>query len=266
VTAKRDELDRLGTELWNSSTRLRRDEPVQNGKNKEGKGRSSSVVCVLRAYAFLLLDSAGSHSVKGRECKPCIRLMKVALKAAKSCVLRQDLDNARRVLESAASYEDILANAGQHSDGDEGDIAKRLRLEYYAVRTALVGLSQRCSEGHTLTAFQAFRQDRLDMAEHMFAKCKQVGNALAPDTAEDLADLFYEIGKQALTKRNYEAAVKWLERACDMLGEQDLIIISPEASELRLCIFQGLGEFHIIPRMGAFDTQDSPGAHEAGHC
>ncbi|KAJ4331225.1 sporulation-specific protein 22 [Didymella glomerata] len=237
VTAKRDELDRLGTELWNSSTRLRRDEPVQNGKNKEGKGRSSSVVCVLRAYAFLLLDSAGSHSVKGRECKPCIRLMKVALKAAKSCVLRQDLDNARRVLESAASYEDILANAGQHNDGDEGDIAKRLRLEYYAVRTAL-----------------AFRQDRLDMAEHMFAKCKQVGNALAPDTAEDLADLFYEIGKQALTKRNYEAAVKWLERACDMLGEQDLIIISPEASELRLCIFQGLVQAHM--KLGIAEATD----------
>lgn len=152
MTAKRDELDKLGTELWNSSIRLRRDEPAQNGKNKEGEGQASSIDCVLRTYAFLLLDSAGSHSVKGRERKPCIRLMKVALKAAKVCVLDKDMENARRVLESAASYEDVLAKAGQH-DSDESDVAKRLRLEYYAVRAALVGLSQRCYQDHTLIPF-----------------------------------------------------------------------------------------------------------------
>ena len=103
------------------------------------------------------------------------------------------------------------------------------------------------------------------MAEHMFAKCKQIGGAPAADTAEDMADLFYEIGKQALTKRNYETAVKWLERACDMLGEQDLAMISPEASELRLCIFQGLGEFHSVRSVVVFDRGDSPGAYKAGH-
>jgi len=105
----------------------------------------------------------------------------------------------------------------------------------------------------------------MDMAEHMFAKCKQIGGALAPDTAEDMADLSYEIGKQALTKRNYEAAVKWLERACDILGEQDLAMLSPEASELRLCIFQGLGEFELARNTSIFDKGDSSGTHEARH-
>lgn len=103
------------------------------------------------------------------------------------------------------------------------------------------------------------------MAEHMFAKCKKVGVALGPEPAEDLADLFYEIGKQALTKRHYEAAVKWLERACDVIGEQDLVMVSAEASELRLCIYQGLGKCRSIPSMVASDTGDSPGAYEAGH-
>ncbi|KAL1652743.1 sporulation-specific protein 22 [Didymella pomorum] len=254
VIAKRDELDRLGTELWNASTRLRRDEPAQNGNITEDKGRASSKICVLRAYAFLLLDSAGSHPAKGRGRSSCIRLMKVALKAAKVCLLGQELDYARRMLESAASYEGVLANAEQHDDSDEGHVAKRLRLEYYAVRTALVGSSKRCSQDHTLTSFQAFRQDLIDVAEHMFAKCKQIGGVLSANTAEDLADLFYEIGKQALTKRNYEAAVRWLERACDMLGEQDLAMISPEASELRLCIFQGLVQAHM--KLGAADSAD----------
>lgn len=103
------------------------------------------------------------------------------------------------------------------------------------------------------------------MAEHMFAKCKQIGSALAPNTAEDMADLFYEIGKQAQTKGDYEATVKWLVRACDMLAEQDLAMLSLEASELRLCIFQGLGKFRSVLSMAVFDTIHSPGAYQAGH-
>jgi hypothetical protein len=80
------------------------------------------------------------------------------------------------------------------------------------------------------------------MAEHFFAKCKQLNSASTPETAENLADLFYEIGNHALTKRNYEVAVKWLERACEALGE-DLGMLSPETGELRLCILQSLGEY-----------------------
>ena len=102
------------------------------------------------------------------------------------------------------------------------------------------------------------------MAEHMFAKCKQLGTAPTPDTAEDIADLFYEIGKQALSKRNYEAAVKWLERSCDMLGEQDFGMLSTEAGELRLCMMQGLGKFSNALGIGRTDRFCSASAYEAG--
>lgn len=106
------------------------------------------------------------------------------------------------------------------------------------------------------------------MAEHMFTKCKQLDSTPTTDAAEDLADLFYEIGKQASSKRNYEAAVKWLERACDMLGEQDLAMLSPEASELRLCVFQGLGTLYIALGINGPDNLASSGAREArnGRC
>jgi hypothetical protein len=80
------------------------------------------------------------------------------------------------------------------------------------------------------------------MAEHMYAKCTQLGTNLYSDTAESVADLLYEIGKQALTKCNYEAAVRWLERSYVMLGEQNIGMLSPEAGELRLCVLQGLGK------------------------
>ena len=80
------------------------------------------------------------------------------------------------------------------------------------------------------------------MAEHMYAKCTQLGINLCSDTAESVADMLYEIGKQALMKCNYESAVKWLERSYVILGEQNIGMLSPEASELRLCVLQGLGK------------------------
>lgn len=138
VAAKRDELDKLGTELWNLSTRLRRDEPALSSDFRDDKPRNSSIVGLLRAYAFLLLDSAGSQMVKGRERKSCVRLMKVALKAAKICVSANELDIATKVLERAATYEDILNSRRGDDENEEVDIARRLRLEYFAMRTALV--------------------------------------------------------------------------------------------------------------------------------
>jgi hypothetical protein len=81
----------------------------------------------------------------------------------------------------------------------------------------------------------------MDTAEHMYAKCKQLAVALTPSSAETLADLLYEMGRDSLGKREYEAATKWLERAYDTLGEQDMEMFSPEASELRLSTMHGIG-------------------------
>lgn len=84
----------------------------------------------------------------------------------------------------------------------------------------------------------------------MFAKCKQLAAALTPTRAESFADLLYEIGKDALNKRNYEVAVRWLERAHDVLGEQDSEMLSPEVGELSLSTMQGIGTYGIASQWG----------------
>lgn len=81
----------------------------------------------------------------------------------------------------------------------------------------------------------------------MFAKCKQLAAAFTSTIAESFADLLFEIGKEALTKRNYELAVRWLERAHDVIGEQDLDTLSPDVGELRLCTMQSIGAAIIAP-------------------
>jgi hypothetical protein len=137
VTAKQDELDRLGTELWNLSTRLRRDEPATNGKTKEEPVQKNRCTCLLRVFSFLLVDSAATQA-KGRQRKSCVRLMKVALKAARVCIDTGELSNATKVLERAAEYQDVLSTESDGSDDEGSELAQRLCLEYFAVRTALV--------------------------------------------------------------------------------------------------------------------------------
>ena len=137
LTVRQDELDRLGTELWNLSTRLRRDEPAPNSKAKDDAKEKNRSLCLVRTFAFLVLDSAAAHA-KGRPRKSCIRLMKVALKAARVCITSKELDHATKILGRAAEYQEVLSKEGDVANDDEGEMARRLRMEYFAVRTTLV--------------------------------------------------------------------------------------------------------------------------------
>jgi len=225
VTARQEELDRLGTELWNQATRLRRDISGVNNQPNDPAADQINVVPFLRAYAFLLLDSAGGRRPNNvRQHKSCIRLMKVALKAARVCIEANELSIATDLLKLAAEYEDVLSKGTDDKPEKDTELADGLRAQYFAVRMTL-----------------SWRQDQMGMAEHMFEKCRQVRKSFTSTITEQLADLLYEIGKAMLAKRDYELATRWLERAFDVLGEQDLDMHSPDIGELRLSIMQSLG-------------------------
>lgn len=72
----------------------------------------------------------------------------------------------------------------------------------------------------------------------MFKKAALREQDLDPDTAESLADLLFEIGKDLLRKKQYEMAVKWLERAHNVLTAQELEKLSTDATDLRTSIIQ----------------------------
>ncbi|EUC48226.1 hypothetical protein COCMIDRAFT_87783 [Bipolaris oryzae ATCC 44560] len=237
VLAKQEELDRLGTELWNLAIKLRRDEADVIIQSSDITANQKRTLSLLRAFSFLLLDSAGGHDTKRRQRKNCIRLMKVALKAARVCIQGDELNIATKVLERAADYQDVLSQEGEDKRKEEKELADDLRAQYLAVRTTL-----------------AWRQDRMDTAEHLFIKCKQLMTTLAPATAEILADLLYEIGKGALAKRDYNLASRWLERAHDVFDGQDLEMLSPEVGELRLSIMQAIVQAYV--KIKTPETQD----------
>jgi hypothetical protein len=117
---------------------LRRNNSQPDGQPKDAKVQKDRALCLLRVFAFLLLDSAGGQATRGREQKTCIRLMKVALKAARICIDSKDLSNATKVLERAADYQEALSSETDGERSEEEGLRERLRVEYFAVRTTLV--------------------------------------------------------------------------------------------------------------------------------
>lgn len=76
----------------------------------------------------------------------------------------------------------------------------------------------------------------------MFDKFTKTNIGKDPVSAEELADVLFEIGKDLCTRKVFDAATRWLERALDALDEQELDRLSDDAGELRLSIMQQLGK------------------------
>ncbi|KFZ02357.1 hypothetical protein V500_00246 [Pseudogymnoascus sp. VKM F-4518 (FW-2643)] len=233
--SKRQDLDIEGLTLWNLSTRLMRakDFPISPDQR--------ATLPAARVFAFLLLD--GGLSKGNSSLADVSRLMKVALKAAKSCIDAKRLDFALKVLEKAAVYEGQLSM----QDGTikafpaESETYSQLQSEYYVVRTAL-----------------AWRQDKVEVAEHMYKKAALSNRALDPDTAESRADLLYEMGKDFFKKKQYELADKWLGRASSIITAQEIDKLSTDATNLQTSIIQARVQALLaIEREDALDMANS---------
>lgn len=56
-----------------------------------------------------------------------------------------------------------------------------------------------------------------------------------------LSDLLFDISKSLIDAKEYEEALKWLERALDTLSQTQFDGTNVDVTELRLCILHGLG-------------------------
>ncbi|KAF2096421.1 SPO22-domain-containing protein [Rhizodiscina lignyota] len=224
--------DVQGTELWNFATRLRRDgdalgrsAPSNSHNAQQGVAQ---VACFVRVLAFFMVDSGWQSSTRSgqhkklRGFKETMRLMRIVLKAGKSCLVLGAMDMCVRLMERAADFEGALGKAAEGT-GEEDDktVAIRLRAQYFVLRTTL-----------------AWKQSRLDIAEHMFSKANIPNSTLDPTSSEELSDSLFEMGKDLLGKRQFEVAARWLERSLDILDGTEIEQLSPDAGDLRLSIMQ----------------------------
>jgi hypothetical protein len=116
---------------------------------------------------------------------------------------------ALKVLERVAVLQETASAGSIHA------------TKYLLLRLALVRSICRCRSTLTYCS-QAWQQDRLDLADHFFAKLQaQVARPTAADTL-DCVELSFEIGRDCLGKRLDETAVKWLGRAAGCFQIHDI--------------------------------------------
>ncbi|KAK4221468.1 meiosis protein SPO22/ZIP4 like-domain-containing protein [Podospora fimiseda] len=231
------EVDEVGTKLWNLCTRLRRDTLTAtnllssdiNGdgeQQQQGQKRLRRLYLFGRALAFWLLGIARGGRGRGE----VVGVMKLGLKVVRDCIEEKETELAGMVLQLVADYKGMLQNM-QGFEGlsqEEAAEGSCLEMEYFILRTAL-----------------AWLENRLDIAEHMYAKTELLRHFLTRDFAEKLADVLFEIGKSLYVKGDNAIAVKWLDRANDVINGQELEQLSREGIELRLAILQASVTAHL---------------------
>ncbi|KAM7204837.1 Meiosis protein SPO22/ZIP4 like domain containing protein [Rhypophila sp. PSN 637] len=262
------EIDEMGTKLWNVCT------SKSNGDGNNHRVKRLVVHGRVLALHLLVLGKKPSPKEQHksiRAARELIRLMKLVLKAGRDCVellsstslssaagaisagnstaakdWREDRKKAEKdkdtklatmVMEIAAESKGVLQdfqgscgkNSGKEKEGhgkaalgeEEVNECNCLEVEYFILRTALSWIDK-----------------RPDVAEHMYTKAERLHKFLTPNYAEKLADVLFEIGKSFLVEKDFLSAVKWLERANEILNTQSLEKLSREGVELRLAILQ----------------------------
>ncbi|KAJ5441745.1 Meiosis specific protein SPO22 [Penicillium cf. griseofulvum] len=134
----------------------------------------------VRALAFALLRS--------------LRSLHLALKVALICIVNEQREIALNILSVAAMRLESIQPPELELDPD---INRTLTTQYNLLRARLCWL-----------------QDRVDISEHFFAKIPVPG--LSED-AELIFETCFAIGDSALARRQYDVAVRWLQRARDHL-------------------------------------------------
>ncbi|KAG7285410.1 hypothetical protein NEMBOFW57_010037 [Staphylotrichum longicolle] len=134
-----------------------------------------------------------------------------------------EVELAAPVMQLAANHKTWLQTMAKDLPEDEAKECRCLEVEYFIMRTALCWV-----------------ENRLDVAEHMYTKAEPLSQLLTSEYAERLADVLFEIGKSMSTRGDFSVAVKWFERANEVINGQELEQLSREGLELRLAILQAL--------------------------
>ncbi|KAG9232181.1 meiosis protein SPO22/ZIP4 like-domain-containing protein [Amylocarpus encephaloides] len=214
ATASRtEEIDTAATVLWNHCTRLRRD------NDSETPQEVPIILDKARVFAFLLLCRA--HDLGNFTGQNALRLMKIGFKAAKCCLDREDVELAAKVLERLGQLEHSLKEKLLELSAEHAGKIQRLSSEYFVLRASL-----------------AWHQEQFDIVEHMYKNAQSTQRTFDPVTAENLADVLFEMGNKFLATQDYPMAVKWLDRSLEVLSGQELERLSMDASELRITIIQ----------------------------
>lgn len=150
-----------------------------------------------------------------------IHLLSLGLSAGRLCAEGMELVLGKGLLVKAAELIDTLqTSAAKSCRSKMGKHVTALEAEYLALRITLVSLSLRIV---SLTDMgKSAKENRLDLAEHMFQKIEGLQSHLDFGAIEGIAGTLREVGTNLLHRGDHEAAAKWLKRACGLTNIQDV--------------------------------------------
>ncbi|KAI1431325.1 meiosis protein SPO22/ZIP4 like-domain-containing protein [Xylaria sp. CBS 124048] len=230
------QLDATGLGLWNWCTQ---------GMRREGDDVAPTrdrFFCLTRVLSFLMLtltkkcDDSPSRPV-------IIRLERLAIKTARSCIDNNELEFGLWALQKAVEYNGLLQRL-QGSPPESSDTCSQFEVEYSTLRIVL-----------------AWKEDRMDVAEHLYASIEKLIHKTNTLSVEALSDALFEIGRDLGLKKNFVLALKWIERAYELINGQDFARLSRDAIELRFAILQALIQVYLD--IGTPDCLERAGNHIA---
>ncbi|PKS07050.1 hypothetical protein jhhlp_005647 [Lomentospora prolificans] len=216
------ELEEKGISLWNLCTRLRRNIDTDEDISADFTNMKKLLYLWCRVFSFFLIDIA--RRARGGEKRSSLvadllYLLRLALKAARSCIEDGELELALGCLQKGVDY--IKEVRGRTCPQEYDGEFRGLEAEYFILRI-----------------WQSWKEDRLDVAEHMYRKAEDTLKSLDPRPAENLCAVLFEIGRASLEQKDFSLATKWLERAYGVINNQELEDLSRNGVELRLTIVQ----------------------------
>ncbi|KAH0162689.1 SPO22-domain-containing protein, partial [Aureobasidium melanogenum] len=225
--AKAPDFDRLGTQLWNAAIRL--------------KDQSSPLLKTwpqfepqLRVLAYFLLDTAQRSYVKHgskKSSQNLVRILKTALKAARSCIAAEALHLCTMLFEKVAEHvEHIQDSPREHKKDKQESEAEEMLKELMA-------------DYHLLRATLSWKQNKPDNVSYWLGRVLLLPHRSDMlHLAEKKADLTYEVGKAALQKKQFPTAARWLEQSYQVFDDIDPEMLSSELCDLRVVVMIDYGE------------------------
>ncbi|KAJ4152935.1 hypothetical protein LMH87_009453 [Akanthomyces muscarius] len=185
------QLESVGRRLWNTFLR-------KQNCTVETHSQSSQHQFYLRArlFGYLLLGIGllGRPDANADQSAPYLTRLGLAL--SKVCINQSDLESARIALQKVTEYlpSSLCETAPGNGDGPASSHADY--ASYYVLRIAL-----------------SWKDDRLDLAEHMYSKATQHTPYIDTGTRTTLVHVLMHIGNSFSFKSNLAAAVPWFRRA-----------------------------------------------------
>ncbi|KAL2755292.1 hypothetical protein ACRALDRAFT_2105736, partial [Sodiomyces alcalophilus JCM 7366] len=214
------DLDNHSRQLYNVCVGTRRDVVPEAVVSTRGK-----LLLQSRHFAFLLMALAHPPGIDGRELRfgDVVQLFSVGFKVARLALDDGDTATAVNALQKTAEYISHFPTLKQGLSPDEVAHCEQLEAEYLILRTAL-----------------AWKEDRLDVAEHMYNKTEELRRSLDRASAEHLAEVLFGMGKDLSIRKDYVTGAKWLDRAYEVINVPELDQLSRDGIELRLVIARTL--------------------------